>query len=185
VLGAYAYADQSSPVRRGLFVRRNLLCQDFPKPPPNGGKVPAVDPNATTRERFEQHSKDPACASCHQYIDDVGFGFERFDAIGQYRDTQNGKPIDASGDMNDLDHLGAGTHAKFASLPELAGVLAASDQPKSCFARQIFRFTKGAVEAPEDRCAIDGIVKSFSKSGYDMQELMIAVAAAPTFTVRK
>jgi mono/diheme cytochrome c family protein len=185
VLGSYAYADQSSPVRRGLFVRRNLLCEDFPKPPPNGGKVPPVDPNATTRDRFAQHSKDPACASCHQYIDGVGFGFEHFDAVGRWRDTDNGKPIDASGDMNDVEQLGSGTHAPFSGLPELASVLAGSHQSKACFARQIYRFTKGAVEAPEDRCAIDGVVARFAESGFDMQELMIAVATAPTFTVRR
>jgi mono/diheme cytochrome c family protein len=185
VLGAYAYADQSSPVRRGLFVRRNLLCEDFPKPPPNGGMVPAVDPAATTRQRFSQHSKDPACHSCHQYIDAVGFGFERFDAVGQYRDTDNGSAIDASGDLNDVEQLGSGTHAPFDGLPQLAGILAQSERTKACFARQIYRFTKGALEAPEDRCSLDGVVQRFAASGYDMQELMIAVTLAPTFTSRQ
>jgi mono/diheme cytochrome c family protein len=185
VLGAYAYADQSSPVRRGLFVRRNLLCEDFPKPPPTAGKVPAVDPSATTRDRFSQHSKDPACASCHQYIDAVGFGFEHFDAIGQYRDTESGKPIDASGDMNDVEQLGSGTHAPFDGLPALAGILAGSEQSKACFTRQVYRFARGAVEAPEDRCAVDALAARFAASGFDMQELMIAVTTAPTFTARQ
>ena len=185
VLGAYAYADQSSPVRRGLFVRRNLLCEDFPKPPPSGGKVPAVFPGATTRDRFTQHSQDPACHTCHQYIDAVGFGFERFDAIGRYRDTESGKAIDASGDLNDVEQLGSGTHAPFDGLPKLAGVVAGSERAKACFARQVYRFTRGALEAPEDRCALAGVVTRFAESGHDLQELLIAVAAAPTFTSRK
>lgn len=185
VLGAYAYADQSSPVRRGLFVRRNLLCENFPKPPPTAGKVPAVDPDATTRDRFAQHSQDPACASCHQYIDGVGFGFEHFDAVGRYRDTESGKPIDATGDMNDVEQLGSGTHAKFDGLNQLAGIIAESDQSKACFTRQIYRFAAGALEAPEDRCAVDALAARFAESGYDVQELMIAVTASPTFAVRR
>ena len=52
--------------------------------------MPEVDPNATTRERFAQHTANPVCAGCHQYIDGVGFGFERFDAVGRWRDTENG-----------------------------------------------------------------------------------------------
>jgi hypothetical protein len=185
VLGAYAYADQSSPVRRGLFVRRNLLCQDFPKPPPNAGKVPDVDPNATTRERFLQHTQDPSCATCHQYIDGVGFGFERFDAIGQYRESEGGKPIDASGDMNDVEKLASGTHAPFDGLPALATILAKSQSSKDCFARQVYRFGKGALESPDDRCAVDRVAARFAESGFDIQELMIAAAVAPAFAVRK
>ncbi|MCA9699864.1 MAG: DUF1588 domain-containing protein, partial [Myxococcales bacterium] len=78
LLASYAHSDQSSPVRRGLFVRQRLLCQQFGTPPPNAGGVPEVDPNATTRERFRQHSSDPNCSICHQFIDELGFGFERF-----------------------------------------------------------------------------------------------------------
>src|SRR5690606_9777345 len=95
VLASYAHSDQSSPILRGLFVRQTLLCQSVGSPPPNAGGVPEVDPSATTRERFRQHTDDDFCRSCHQYIDGVGFGFERFDALGRLRETENGHPIDA------------------------------------------------------------------------------------------
>src|SRR5690606_5705558 len=80
VLSAHAHSDQTSPVRRGVFVRTRLLCQPLAPPPPNAGGVPEVDPSATTRERFNQHSSDPTCNGCHKNIDPIGFGFEGFDA---------------------------------------------------------------------------------------------------------
>jgi Protein of unknown function (DUF1592)/Protein of unknown function (DUF1588)/Protein of unknown function (DUF1595)/Protein of unknown function (DUF1585)/Protein of unknown function (DUF1587)/Cytochrome C oxidase, cbb3-type, subunit III len=185
VLAAYSYPDQSSPILRGLFVRRNLLCQAFPEPPANAATIPAIDPNATTRERFRQHSSDQSCHSCHQYIDDLGFGFEHFDAIGRYRETENGKPIDAAGDMNDVEALGTGTHAPFSSLPELGATLAKSGNAKACFARQTYRFAAGHIEAPADLCALDELSARFEQSGYDIQELLVAITQLDGFTTRK
>jgi hypothetical protein len=185
VLASYAHSDQSSPIRRGLFVRETLLCQEFGQPPANAGGVPDVDPNATTRERFAQHTADPACFSCHQYIDDVGFGFERFDAIGKYRDTESGKPIDASGDMNDVNGMGTKTHAPYATLPELAAILAESQSAKACFATQVHRFATGRDESVSDLCGLRNVEKAFEASGWDMRELVVSVLASDGFRVRK
>ncbi|MEZ4295508.1 MAG: DUF1592 domain-containing protein [Polyangiaceae bacterium] len=185
ILAVNAYADQSSPIRRGLFVRRSLLCQDLPPPPANAATVPAVDPDATTRERFAQHTSDPACHDCHQYIDDVGFGFERFDATGKYRETENGKPIDASGDMNDLEGLGTGTHAPFKSLRDLGLSLSKSPTAKACFARQTYRFATGRLESAEDVCGLDELAVAFEQSGGDIQELWIKLTTLDEMTRRK
>lgn len=185
VLASTSHSDQSSPIRRGLFVRRRLLCQELPPPPPNAGGVPEVDPNATTRERFRQHTDNPFCASCHQYIDGVGFGFERFDAIGRFRTTENGQPIDATGDMNDVERLGVGTHAPFSSLPDLAKILVASETPKQCFARRYTQFVRGLKQAGEDACGLNPIVERFRASGWDLRELMLAVVESPAFVVRQ
>ena len=185
VLATYAHSDQSSPVRRGLFVRERLLCQHFGTPPANAGGVPEIDPGATTRERFRQHSADPACALCHQYIDELGFGFERFDAVGRWRDQENGLPIDPQGDMNDVEGMGAGTRAPFHSLPELAALLAGSDAAHDCFARQAYRFAMGYLEAPADLCGLAAIEDRFAAAGYDVRELLVAIAGAPSFTLRR
>lgn len=103
VLASTAHSDQTSPIRRGLFVRRRLLCQEFPPPPADAGGVPDVDPTASTRERFAQHTEERACASCHRYIDPVGFGLETFGPIGAWREDDGGHPIERGGDMNDVD----------------------------------------------------------------------------------
>lgn len=183
ILATTAHSDQTSPIRRGLFVRRRLLCQEFAPPPPNAGGVPKIDPQATTRERFAQHTADPFCKSCHQYIDDVGFGFERLDPVGRVRDSEAGKAIDAIGDMNDVEGFGKGTHAKFSTMAELGGVLASSDAAKTCVVRQVYRFARGRVD--DDVCETASIKARFAEKGGDIRELFIAMVTDPAFVVRK
>lgn len=185
VLGTYAHSDQSSPIKRGVFVRERLLCQKFGIPPPDAGGLPDVDPSATTRERFAMHTAKDSCRACHQYIDAVGFGFERFDAIGALRETENGRPIDATGEMNDVDGFGTGTRARFSTLPELAEILAGSSAAKSCFARQWYRFAHGDLDGVEDECALQDLEQRFAASGFDLRELMIAVVTSPGFAWRR
>ena len=184
VLATYAHSDQTSPIRRGLFVRNALLCQPLPPPPPNAGGVPDVDPNATTRERFRQHTTDDFCASCHKHIDPVGFGFERYDPIGRWRDTENGLPIDAAGDMTDVEGLGAGTSAPFDQLDSLGATLAGSAAAPACFAIQLRRFAHGRVEGPADRCAVSTLTDAFVANGGDLKALWIDLVTAPAFRTR-
>ncbi len=185
VLATYAHSDQSSPILRGLFVRQRLLCQKFGRPPANAGGVPDVDPEATTRERFRQHTDDPVCSSCHQYIDDLGFGFERFDAVGAYRETENGQPVDGIGNLNDVEGFGQGTQGPFASLAELADILAASRSAKACFVTQYWRFAYGYLEQPEDQCGLSGLLQDFEGGGHDVQSLMLALVQSPSFVTRQ
>lgn len=183
ILGTYAHSDQTSPIRRGLFVRRRLLCQELPPPPPNAGGVPKVDPNATTRDRFAQHTANPFCKSCHQYIDPVGFGFERFDPIGRTRDSENGHPIELFGDMNDVERLGAGTSAPFSNMSDLGKTIAASEAGRACMVKQYWRFAHGHNEA--DICAVQPVVNRFHGAGLDLRELVIATVTSADFVVRK
>jgi len=183
VLATTAHSDQSSPIRRGLFVRRNLLCQELPPPPPNVGGVPKIDPTATTRERFAQHTANAFCASCHRHIDPVGFGFERFDAMGRLREIENGKPIDAKGDMTDVEGLGKGTSAPFADLTALGETLAESRAAEACVARQLYRFTRGVLES--DACVTRPYEARLRERGGDLRELMVDLVSSDDFTVRQ
>ena len=98
VLASQAHSNESSPIKRGVFVRGRLLCQDLPPPPPDvDATPPGLDPSLTTRERFAVHDSNPACSGCHRYIDGVGFGFEGFDGVGARRTTENGHAVDMSG----------------------------------------------------------------------------------------
>ena len=68
-LAAHAHANESSPVSRGVTVRERIMCQPLASPPPNLDTTPpALDPNATTRERFAAHTADPACSGCHNFM---------------------------------------------------------------------------------------------------------------------
>lgn len=185
VMARTAHSDQTSPILRGLFVRRNLLCQEFPPPPPNAGGVPDVDPTATTRERFRQHTANEACATCHRHIDGVGFGFEHLDGVGRHRTQDNGMPIDHAGYLDAPEGWGRGMDLSFATLPELGAALGRSPNARQCVARQWFRFARGYRETSLDRCAVRGVVRDFEAQGGDLHAMMIATLRSPDFLVRR
>lgn len=185
VLGSAAHSDQTSPVVRGLLIRRNFLCEDLPPPPPNGGGLPNVDPSATTRERFAMHSASASCSGCHTYIDPVGFGLETFDPVGRWRDTENGMPIDPSGDLDDVERVGTDTSAPYTTLPELAQTIAASPAAQSCFVRQYLRFSRGLRENLSERCGRLWLEDQLHAANGDLRELMVQSILDPDFVERR
>lgn len=185
VLATTAHSDQTSPIRRGLLIRRNLLCEQLPPPPPFAGGVPDVDPHATTRERFAMHTANPVCAGCHQYIDGVGFGLEHFDPVGRWRDTESGSAIDASGDLTDVERLGTATSAPYQTVPQLASIIATSQAATSCFTRQYLRFSRGVRETLAQRCDRLWLERKFDDAGHDLRELMVQSVLSPAFVERR
>jgi hypothetical protein len=100
VLGSTSYPRRTSPVLRGQWVLGQLLGGRVPPPPP--GVPPLVEPHGddapqTLRQRLEQHRSNPACASCHDRMDPIGFGLENYDVLGRWRTDDAGAPVDASG----------------------------------------------------------------------------------------
>ncbi|MEM6996529.1 MAG: DUF1592 domain-containing protein, partial [Myxococcota bacterium] len=180
-LAAHAHPDQSGPIQRGVEVRTNLLCTPPPPPPPGINAIPPnLDPNATTREIFEAHTEDPACAGCHSLIDGIGLGFEGYDAIGAYRETQNGLPVDQTGTV-----LGSDVDGDFDGAVELANKLATSDDVRTCVARQWFRYAFGRIEDNDgDACSLEVLDDAFAASDYDVRELMVALVQTDAFRYR-
>lgn len=182
LLAVLAKANQSDPVHRGKFVRERMLCQQLP-PPPDDIVIRAPDPapGLSTRERFAEHSTNEACVGCHELMDPIGFAFENFDAIGQWRDEDEGMPVDASGELlRTADIDGA-----FDGVNELSQRLASSNQVKECVARQAFRFSIGRVETMLDSCALDALDERFAASGWNMRELMVSITQTDAFLYRR
>ncbi|MDF3069391.1 MAG: hypothetical protein K0R38_4992 [Polyangiaceae bacterium] len=181
-LAGHSHAGQTSPVQRGLAVRKNLLCTELPDPPMDvNATPPAPDPKATTRQRFEQHRADPSCVGCHQLLDPIGVGFESYDAIGRYRTTENGLTIDATGE---LASAGEASGA-FSSAVQLAKRLSTSADVRACVQKQWFRFSLGRFEGAEDACTLQQLAHDFEASGYDVRELLLSLVTSDAFRHRK
>lgn len=176
-LASHANPDQTSPVRRGKFVREQLLCQPVP-PPPNDIviKVPDYDPNTSTRERFIQHETEARCASCHAVMDHIGFGFESYDAIGAYRTQDGPHPVDATGTLTLTDVDG-----DFDGAVALAHKLATSADVESCVVKQWFRFANGRAEVDADACSLEMIQKELVANQNDMRTLPSAIVKSDAF----
>lgn len=143
-LAAHAHEEGTSPIKRGDFVLRRLLCRRFPRPSEVGIETVLPPPSRakTTRERFAAHTNDPGCAACHQTIDPLGYAFEGFDAIGEARTTENGKPIDTSVRVK----LGQET-VTFGDSLDLSEWLASSPEAAQCYLRQAFRYFTSSADA--------------------------------------
>ena len=104
ILTATSYPNRTSPVLRGRWLLESLLGAPPPAPPPD---VPALKENdaegerRSMRERLEAHRRNPGCAVCHVRMDPLGFSLENFDALGKWRTTSDGSPIDASASLPD------------------------------------------------------------------------------------
>jgi hypothetical protein len=183
-LSVQGHPDQTSPVLRGKFVRSMLLCQP-PPPPPNDVDIslPTVEEGATARERFGAHESAAAsCAGCHKLMDPIGLAFEHFDAMGQYREQDNGQNIDVSGEiLNTSDPSLAGA---FNGTSELAAKLANSELVRDCVAKQFFRFSAGRTEADGDTCSITSMQDAFSATSGDLVDLIVATTQTDAFWYR-
>lgn len=182
LMTVYAKPNQSSPVHRGKFVREKLLCQLLPPPPADIPiTAPEVDPNATTREKFEEHRTNPACASCHELIDPIGYGFEHYDGIGLWRDKDHGFPVDATGELTKTKSV----NGDFDGAIELSDRLSESEEVRQCVATQWFRYGYGHAEHAEDQCTMAELQESFAASGYNIRSLLVALTQTNAFRYRR
>ncbi|HEY6725512.1 MAG TPA: DUF1592 domain-containing protein [Polyangiaceae bacterium] len=178
LLSRLAKVDQTSPIHRGKFVRERFFCTS-PEPPPPDIVVsaPTLDPRKTTRERFAEHRANPVCASCHELLDPVGLAFEHYDAVGRYRETEAGAPIDASGYLVDTDVDGP-----VDGLPGLVSRLTSSSEVRRCMVTQVFRYAFGRGETEQDSCTLDKLEQQFAASDGGFRELLVAVTQTDPFT---
>jgi len=171
-------ADGSSPVRRGHAIYTRLLCGVVPDPPANVPPPMPPTPGLTTRQRFEMHDMNACTGSCHATMDPIGFGFEHYDGIGQWRTTDQTLPVDSHGSIT-LD----GQAQTFDDAVGLAALLAASPQAQACFAKQVTRYALNRWDSAGDAASIQGAATTFQASK-NMRDLIGAVATSRTFRYR-
>ncbi len=174
LMAVFAHAADTSPIKRGVFITRGVLGLALRPPPMAIAPLAAeLQPSLTTRQRVELQTRPEACQSCHATINPLGFALERFDASGRLRQQEKGRPIDASGCYRTRD----GREVKFTGVRSLAEFLAASGEVHQAFVEQLFRYlVKQPVQAygPQTLAAIK---HAFDSSGYNMQELVVEIAA--------
>lgn len=177
MLTAFARTDDSSPVKRGLWIRQRLLCQDLPAPPANVPPLPPIAPGVSNRERFLLHTKSLQCSGCHSLIDGLGTGLEHYDGTGAFRtEDRSGEIIDATGEITKSDIDG-----KFQGGPALAAQLAKSEEVRDCVTTQWLRFALARAEKAEDACAQVELRGAFAATGGDLRELMVALTQTTAF----
>ena len=180
VLAVTSYATRTSPVIRGHWILGNLLGNPPPPPPPDVPtlKEKTISATLSVRDRLAEHRANPACASCHDVMDPVGFALENFDAIGRWRDYEDGKPVDASGGFPDgSKFIGADALEKtLLKRPELF---------VGTFAEKMLTFALGRGIESYDAPAIRQIIGDAQGDDFKFSSVIIAIVTSTPFQMRK
>jgi mono/diheme cytochrome c family protein len=172
--------NRTSPVVRGKWVLSTLLGAPPPAPPAN---VPPLKENSertkplTMREAMEEHRQNAVCASCHKTMDPLGFALENFDAVGVWRNTEAGGPIDASGVFIDGSRLNGVVSLRRAVL----------DRPNvfvGTMAEKLLTYGLGRGLGPDDMPAVRQIVRESAQDNYRFASVITAIVTSTPFEMR-
>ena len=175
-LAANAHPGRSSATLRGKALREKLLCQQVPRPPPNVDFSIVENPDSTlrtARERLAAHRSNPLCAGCHKITDPIGLALEHFDGAGQYRETEKGAPIDASGTLDGK---------AFEDVPGLSSVLRDNPLLPTCLVKRVYSYGTGGAAAPADKPVLAWLGGQFAEDGYRLPDLLRTIATSPPFS---
>jgi Protein of unknown function (DUF1592)/Protein of unknown function (DUF1588)/Protein of unknown function (DUF1587)/Protein of unknown function (DUF1595)/Protein of unknown function (DUF1585) len=180
VLTVTSYATRTSPVIRGKWVLENLIGTPPPPPEPD---VPALDDSQVSeslpiRERLAAHRNKPACASCHEFIDPPGFALENYDAVGRWRTSEAGLPVDNSGGLPD----GSRFHG-VGGIEE--GLLARPEIFTAALTEKLLTFALGRGVEPFDGPAVRGVLRAAKADNHRLSAIVISIVNSIPFTMRQ
>jgi len=172
------------PPIRGKTVMQVFLGVEPPPPPP---VVPPLPPQAgvlhggvqpTMRQQMELHRANEPCSSCHKIMDPIGLSLENFDAVGAWRTTDDGTPIDSAGVLVD------GT-----KLDGVAGLRAALVKYSPQFVRVITEklmiYGLGRGTEYFDMPLVRSIVHDAEKNNYKFSSLVLGVVKSEPFQMNQ
>ena len=179
LLTVTSYANRTSVVLRGKWVLENLLGAPPPPPPPNVPPLEEQDRRAPTslRERMEQHRVNPVCASCHTRMDRLGFAMEHFDAIGRWRETDGGAPINATIELDGatIDSLRSFREA----------LLSQGDEFVRTVSDKLLTYALGRGVDYYDAPTVRRLVRQLKQDDYRWSSLVQGIVASEPFQKRR
>jgi Protein of unknown function (DUF1588)/Protein of unknown function (DUF1592)/Protein of unknown function (DUF1585) len=173
ILAAHAHAQLTSPTLRGKYIDNMLLCETIPPPPPGVAPLPSIaPPGSTVRQVMIEHRAAAACASCHTLMDPLGFGMENFDSTGQYRTTDNGQPIDASGTLEGV---------AFDNIAQLGTAVQKNARTLPCLVSNVYENALGRSPVAQDDTDLNQLIGQFTSSGNHIDQLLIQLVGNDGF----
>jgi len=174
-----SHATRTSPVVRGKWILENVFGSPPPPPPSD---VPPLEESAaaeslTMRERMEAHRANPVCAACHRIMDPLGLALENFDAVGSWRASEAGQPIDASGVLVDGSAVD-GVEGLRDAVHRRADVFVAT------MAEKLLAYALGRQLEPYDQPAVRSIVRRAAAEDYRLSALVLGVVESMPFRQR-
>lgn len=185
LLALGAKGNDTSPVRRGLAIRKRFMCEEIPLPPAelmvDIDEAPS-DPTGTLckRERYAKYTKTTACSSCHNHMDPIGFGLENYNHLGQYRTHDDGRPACVISGEGNL--AGAGS---FKGPAELGQLLINTEALDACFVTHLYSFALGRKEQHADEATLRNLVARFRGTDRRIDDLLLSFVSEAAFRHRQ
>jgi hypothetical protein len=179
--GHSSASNRTSPILRGVFVLRRFACLDI-QPPPPGAEMqepeqPPAQPLRTTREYFTWKTSMTQCASCHTFINPVGYAFEAFDAIGQFRSVEADAPVDASGTLRLPDG-----DIVFDGARQLVTELAERSRVRACYAKNWLQYAYARNETGLDLRTLATLAKGLATDNFGARDVMVGMTQSAAFS---
>lgn len=171
-LSANAHPGRSSATRRGKALREDFMCQTVPPPPPNVdfSAIETPDPKIrTARERLAIHRTNPVCAGCHKITDPIGLSLENFDGAGQFRATERGADIDASGNLNGVD---------FTDARGLGQTVHDNPTITSCLVQRVYQYGIGRPAGKDEKPLLTYLEDRFARDQFRFVPLLRTLATS-------
>lgn len=180
-LASYISGTQPDIIHRGVFIATRLLCLTLPPPAPDAGPLREISPDMTNRERVEATTGKGTCGEgCHStLLNPLGYGFENYDAIGKYRTTDRGLPVDAAATYT-LD----GSTQSFVNGVELSHLLADAKQTHTCYTQNLLSYLHGRPVAKEDAAFVDYYGRLSRADQISVRDLVLTIVTSDPFLTR-
>jgi hypothetical protein len=183
ILMVSSHTDRTSPVVRGKWVLENLLGAPPPAPPPDVPALEDIDPEGvlSLRERLEAHRENPVCAACHATMDPIGFALENFDAVGAWREYENGfgsDRIDATGRL-----MGGVEVSGPADLRR--ALLADPERFVSTVVEKLMTYALGRGLAGRDMAAVREVLRDTADDEYRFSSIVLSIVESVPFRMRQ
>jgi hypothetical protein len=182
LMADFAYTGASSPIHRGVFLARGVLGRTLRPPQDAFTPLPEdLHPTLTTRERVALQTKGENCQACHGLINPLGFTLENFDAVGRYRDKDNGRPVDATGTYTTR----SGDSVTFHGAREMAEFLVRTEEVQAAFAERLFHHLAQQPVQAYGPGSLEKLRAGFAASGFNVRKLAVDIAVTAALPPEK
>jgi hypothetical protein len=185
-LTSHALFNRTSPILRGAFIQKEVLCTVIAAPPPGVEGTPLpTDPSLTTnRARVDAQTSDGDCIQCHHgYINPTGFALESFDAIGKFQVAEHdgGAAIDTASTMFMGDEM---PEVAVTGPVDMMSSIASSPAAQRCYAQKWVKFAYQRQVNSYDSCTVNQMAEKLTAGGYTVQNLISDLTQTQSFRYR-
>ena len=182
ILTLTSQPNRTSPVLRGKFILENILDITPPPPPPDLPGLEEIHDSGkrmTIREQLAMHREKTACAGCHNLMDPIGLAFEKYNGIGVWREFENRRAIDTSGQLVTGETISGVESLRLIILNKK------KDEFLRCLTVKLMTYALGRGVTRSDRLHVEKILTQLKQENYSAHSLIKGIIHSVPFQYQR